>query len=626
MSTSVNTNTAASGATNIPIATEIIASDAFQRIKLAVGAVGFDSGDVSAANPLPVVQTGTPALPTGASTESTLSTLNGKIPATVGGSQPTTLRNAAGTAIGSQASGTTVEGLLIAAGSTEFYFSTVNSSTAQLAAAATFTGTIESIVNAQAWSILVVTDQNGTLTVREYVDAGGTRVSSVRTFSVVAGSPFSRCFTANGNYFNATFQNNGGSTTTTLNINVAYGTLPAVTSLGNGPVALNEINGSTFSLGQTTMAASLPVAIASNQAVFPVNLQAAGTAISVNQGAADAGTLRVAVNNEQVQDLFITGQGAQSASGNNVFLATAGTGSTDTVAASGLVSYRSFYTQIIGSAGIASGQILFEGSNDNTTFNPLTVYDDAVVTGTPINAALSIAASTSRFFSGKTTYKFIRCRISTVFSGGTIQAITRFSITDYVPRVQTVGNPTAANLLANVTTCSTVTTLANGQTAHSAASTGSPVRVGGRVVTALDTSLATGDASDLLVTTGQQLVTKDFATSENDWQFACAAGGIVNTTTGVTVKAAGAASIRNFMTSISLSADALGAATEVIVYDGTTATVLWRTKLQAAGLASQTFVFPTPLRGTAATLMGVATVTATVTGGVIFSCSGYQSF
>jgi hypothetical protein len=162
-------------------------------------------------------------------------------------------------------------------------------------------------------------------------------------------------------------------------------------------------------------------------------------------------------------DAIVTGQTAQSASGNNIFLATAGTGSFDAVK-NGPISYRSFYAQIIGSAGISSGQIIFEGSNDNTTFHTLTVYDDAVSTGTPIQAATAIAANANRFFSGKITYRYIRCRISTVFAGGTVSAVVRYSPYDYVPRVTTVGNPTAANLTATVSiagsqTLTTVTTV-----------------------------------------------------------------------------------------------------------------------------------------------------------------------
>jgi len=223
------------------------------------------------------------------STEATLSTINGKIPATVAGSQPVTLRNAAGTGIASLALATTLEGILTSAGATDFFFSTANATTVQLAASATFTGTIESIISAQAWSIILTSDQPGTLTLIEYIDAAGLRPTSTKTIAVAANVPLSRCYTANGNYFKLTFQNTGASTTTTLNINTAFGVLPAVTGLGNGPVALNEINGTAFSLGQAASALSLPVAIASDTAsgsittqnLAPAGVATAGSAVEI---------------------------------------------------------------------------------------------------------------------------------------------------------------------------------------------------------------------------------------------------------------------------------------------------------------------------------------------------------
>ena len=152
----------------------------------------------------------------------------------------------------------------------------------------------------------------------------------------------------------------------------------------------------------------------------------------------------------QGQDWFIAGAAAQSALNNNVLLAVAGAGSIDTVAGSsasgGNASYAAFYCQINGTAGIGAGQIIFEGSNDNVNFVALTYYDDAVVTGAAINAATAIAASTSRFFSGKLTFRYFRCRISTAFTGGTIQALIRLVDEDYNPRVTAIANPTAANL------------------------------------------------------------------------------------------------------------------------------------------------------------------------------------
>ena len=156
------------------------------------------------------------------------------------------------------------------------------------------------------------------------------------------------------------------------------------------------------------------------------------------------------------QDLFVSGAAAQSAAGNNILLPTAGTGSTDAMV-TGVSHYRSLSVQIVGSAGIASGAVIFEWSNNNSTFFPLQMYESSTTTAlgnsTVINVATAIAASANRTFHGKIMGRYVRCRISTVFAGGTIQAITRLSIADFVPWNTSLA---AAQTLATVTTVSTV--------------------------------------------------------------------------------------------------------------------------------------------------------------------------
>lgn len=165
-----------------------------------------------------------------------------------------------------------------------------------------------------------------------------------------------------------------------------------------------------------------------------------------------------------------------------------------------------------------------------------------------------------------------------------------------------------------------------GNIAHSTAATANPIPIGGRVQSTLDTSLTNNDTSFLAVTTAQQLYVKSFGTSENDWQYAPPSGGIVNSTAGVTIRTAGAASIRNYATAVDLSWDALTNATEFCIRDGASGTVLYRHKIPsgASGRFSQTF--PTPIRGSAATLMEIATITASGAGGVFANIQGYQSF
>lgn len=57
------------------VAADEINSALYQRVKLVHGADGVNAGDIATGNPLPVVQTGTPALATGAATEVTLAAL-----------------------------------------------------------------------------------------------------------------------------------------------------------------------------------------------------------------------------------------------------------------------------------------------------------------------------------------------------------------------------------------------------------------------------------------------------------------------------------------------------------------------------------------------------------------------
>ena len=173
-------------------------------------------------------------------------------------------------------------------------------------------------------------------------------------------------------------------------------------------------------------------------------------------------TLTAQTSGELVsQDLYITGAAAQSAAGNNVLLSTAGTTSIDTMVP-GLTHYRALQVQIVASAGISGGAVIFEHSNDNVTFFPLQMYEAStaatLAASTAINAATTIAASANRTFLGKVMGRYIRCRISTVFAGGTIQAITRLSIADYVPwmtalaRGQTLDTVASASLSAASTT------------------------------------------------------------------------------------------------------------------------------------------------------------------------------
>lgn len=112
------------------------------------------------------------------------------------------------------------------------------------------------------------------------------------------------------------------------------------------------------------------------------------------------------------------------------------------------------------------------------------------------------------------------------------------------------------------------------------------------------------------------------AASSTFWNYAAASGGIANTTTAVTIKAAAGAGVRNFLQTLAIAHDTLGAATEFAIRDGAAGTVLFRTKLQTTAKEDTSYFFDPPLKGTANTLMEIVTLTA-VTGGVFANAQGF---
>lgn len=219
--------------------------------------VGGNLVGVSSSNPIPVNETG----PSDVGVVGSTTPLNA---AYIAGSDGTNLRGA--NVIPDGNGGYAIQ---VAQAATGYQADPGNTSTVQLAASATFTGSITGVINQQSYSILLTSDQPGTLTINQYIDGGGTRNIQTLTYPIAANVGFARSGVINGNFIKLSFQNTGASTTTTFNLNTYYGTIPAATQLNNSPEALNEVNGSPISLGQTVKASSLPVTIASDQTSIP---------------------------------------------------------------------------------------------------------------------------------------------------------------------------------------------------------------------------------------------------------------------------------------------------------------------------------------------------------------------
>lgn len=247
--------------------------------------------------------------------------------------------------------------------------------------------------------------------------------------------------------------------------------------------------------------------------------------------------------------------------------------------------------------------ITYEGSEDGTTW-----YAVAGVTPLNVGSTSPVTTSTTAILLHFPLYaKQFRARVSSYGSGTvTAQGTLR---RDPQGRL---------GVFANISGTANVT----GQSAHDGVISGNPVRIGCRAMTADYTAVQTGDQADALCNLVGHQIVRPWSIPENTWNFASGASGIVNTTTAVSMKGAAAAGIRNYINSLQIATDALGAATELVIRDGAAGTVIWRTKLQTAALPTTTINFDPPLKSTAATLLEVATLTA-VTGGVYVNAQGF---
>lgn len=309
-------------------------------------------------------------------------------------------------------------------------------------------------------------------------------------------------------------------------------------------------------------------------------------------------------------------------------------------------NFHSVAVQVVGTAGISAGAVQFEQTNDTTAApsgSVASVVESAVATADPFTGPVTIAASTARIFEAPITARYFRVRVSTAFTGGTVQAFAVFSQLPYAAnRVSvrqgtgsnlnatvaqataanlnaTVAQPTAASLNATVVqaTAASFNAQVVGSVAEDAASSANPVVVGGVVRTATGpTTLAAGDAARLTQTSGAQALVKPYGLPETDWQFT----GILTTTTAAAAKAAGAAGIRNYVTDVSFQ-NTSATATTVLLVDGATTIAQWNAPANMAVPAVIQFV--TPRRGTAATAMNVNC--GTTAANILINVGGYQA-
>lgn len=137
----------------------------------------------------------------------------------------------------------------------------------------------------------------------------------------------------------------------------------------------------------------------------------------------------------------IDGAAAQTAVVNNILPAASGADAT------ACENFRAGSVQVVSTG--TGGTFIFEQSNDNVNFVALPAFNAALVTGVPITAAITATAS-QIIYTFPIRARFIRLRIASTITGGSIRAFTRLSSEPWTASAQLVASNVAANLAATV--------------------------------------------------------------------------------------------------------------------------------------------------------------------------------
>ena len=200
-------------------------------------------------------------------------------------------------------------------------------------------------------------------------------------------------------------------------------------------------------LGQTTMAASLPVAIANNQSPLPVQ-PATSFALTPTQTTSVNGVLNYDILSSSVSGWY----DAQAYMGRMVSL-----------------TWQS-------SASAAGGNMAFEQTNDTTLDATGGAWNlqDSTASSQSSGATLTLAASTTYRRMGVITSRYIRIRLTSALTAGTVDMRVFFTSMSYTPMFMNVVNSAGSALNMQ----------ALGSAAQGATASGNPVFTGGVAKTA----------------------------------------------------------------------------------------------------------------------------------------------
>jgi len=207
---------------------------------------------------------------------------------------------------------------------------------------------------------------------------------------------------------------------------------------------------------------------------------------------------------------------------------------------------------------------------------------------------------------------------------GAISAVTLARKLRYFrARVSVYGSGTvtvAGNLLSGHALTSLLTT-AIGTANEAAAVSGIPITIAAEARSTRKTAVANGQVVRPIATVDGRLIMRPHSIPENEWSYAAPAGGIVNSSSPVTLAAA-VSTLSIYVTSIQLRAQALTNATEIALRDGA-GTVYWRSEIGTSGMPLTPIKFDDPIKIPTNSSLTFITLTASGTGAVYINAQGY---
>jgi hypothetical protein len=371
----------------------------------------------------------------------------------------------------------------------------------------------------------------------------------------------------------------------------------AVTALNS---ILSSVNGSTPAgsavIGGVTLAAQTPITPAAATATSGLQL---GGQAQLQTGQGVASTAIVGFTNGQQGAVLLDQNGALPGLYDGATFAPASVSSAVAIFTQDMTGYAAINVQVNSAGG--GSTITYQTSEDNVNF----FSTSGIISAALYNSGLPTTTTTT---TGLVTFpkrgRYFRA-VVTAYVSGTVTVLYNLSKT-VTPLF--LGAISPAN--------------ASGQ-GGGVGGVPWPIGVVGR--TSNSSSVTDGSVSFNPATLAGVQIIYPWSIPDATWQTPAAAGGIINSTTAITLHAAGAAGIRNYLSQLTITSNGVASSTtEIVVLDG--ATVIWRDYLITTPQNTiRNVMFTIPLRGSAATAMSFQTLTAQGAGSALYvDAIGFQ--